>query len=34
MPLTIAQTTPAPIATKGRYVGIVSVVLNQKATTP
>ena len=34
MPLTIAQTTPAPIATKGRYAGIVSVVLNQKATTP
>lgn len=30
MPLTIAQTTPAPITTKGAYTGIVSIVLNQK----
>lgn len=34
MPLTIAQTTPAPITTKGAYTGIVNIVLNQKATTP
>lgn len=34
MPLTIAQATPAPITTKGRYSGIVNVVLNQKATSP
>lgn len=30
MPLTIAQTTPAPITTKGGYTGLVSVILNQK----
>ncbi|UQA69728.1 fimbrial protein [Stenotrophomonas maltophilia] len=34
MPLVIAQTTPAPIATKGAYTGIVNIVLNQKATAP
>lgn len=34
MPLTIAQTTPAPIVNKGRYEGVVNIVLNQKATTP
>jgi hypothetical protein len=34
MPRTIAQTTPAPILTKGAYSGLVNVVLNQKAATP
>ncbi|MGY6085959.1 CS1 type fimbrial major subunit [Stenotrophomonas sp. SM006] len=34
MPLVISQTTPAPIATKGAYTGVVNIVLNQKATTP
>ena len=34
MPLTIAQTTPAPITTKGQYSGLVNIILNQKAATP
>ena len=34
MPLTIAQTTPGPIAIAGRYEGIVSIVLVQKTGTP
>lgn len=34
MPLTIAQTTPAPITAKGRYTGLVSIAMVQKAGTP
>ncbi|HEL3175331.1 TPA: CS1 type fimbrial major subunit [Stenotrophomonas maltophilia] len=34
MPLTIAQATPKPIATKGTYTGVVNIVLNQKAAAP
>ncbi len=31
LPLTIAQTTPGPIAVAGRYEGIVSIVMVQKS---
>ncbi|PSM13413.1 CS1 type fimbrial major subunit [Stenotrophomonas maltophilia] len=34
MPLTVAQTTPAPLTAKGRYEGLLHIIMNQKATTP
>lgn len=34
MPLFVGQTTPGPITFAGRYEGLVSVALNQKAAAP
>lgn len=34
MPLTIKQTTQAPISAMGRYTGLVSIAMVQKAGTP
>lgn len=34
MPLTVGQTTRAPITVAGTYEGMVSIVLNQKVATP
>ncbi|MDX3934013.1 CS1 type fimbrial major subunit [Stenotrophomonas sp.] len=34
MPLVVGQTTPGPITVAGRYEGLVSIALNQKAAAP
>ncbi len=34
MPLVVGQTTPGPITVAGRYEGLVSIALNQKASAP
>lgn len=34
MPLVVGQATPGPIAVAGKYEGLLSVVLNQKAAAP
>ena len=34
MPLVVGQTTPGPITVAGRYEGLLSIALNQKASAP